>query len=101
MARRLLLQDLLEDLLGSTNVYFQPPANVQMAYPCIVYMRDSAETQFAGNRPYNHVWRYMVTVIDRDPDSDIPDKVAALPMCLFNRNYPANGLHHDVFNLYY
>lgn len=99
MARRLELQTLLETI--AANVYFQPPANVQMKFPCIVYKRDSADTMFAGNKPYRYTKRYMVTVIDRDPDSDIPDKVAALPQCLFNRNYAANGLHHDVFNLYF
>lgn len=101
MARRLLLQSLLEELLGSANVYFQPPANVQMVYPCIVYKRDTADTKFAGNKPYSYVKRYMVTVIDRNPDSEVPDKIAHLPQCLLNRNYAANGLHHDVFNLYF
>lgn len=101
MAPRLELQNLLEGLLGSSNVYFQPPANVQMNYPCIVYKRDSADTQFAGNKPYLYVKRYMVTVIDRNPDSEIPDKIAQQPMCLFDRNYAADGLHHDVFNLYF
>lgn len=101
MAPRLELQMLLEGLLGSQNVYFQPPANVQMNYPCIVYKRDDADTQFAGNKPYLYVKRYMVTVIDRNPDSVIPDKVAQQPMCLFNRHYAADGLHHDVFNLYF
>jgi len=83
------------------NVYFQPPANVQMVYPCIVYKRDSADTKFADNRPYSYIQRYMVTVIDRNPDSDIPGMVAKQPLCLFNRNYVADGLHHDVFNLYF
>ena len=101
MAPRLELQTILEEILGSSDVYFQPPANVQMNYPCIVYKRDDADTRFAGNKPYLHVKRYMVTVIDRNPDSGIPDKVAQQPMCLFNRNYAANGLHHDVFNLYF
>jgi hypothetical protein len=42
-----------------------------------------------------------VTVIDRNPDSEIPDKVAALPMTLFNRWFAADNLHHDVFNVYF
>jgi len=96
---RLQLHELLVTL--TPNVYFQPPANVQMNYPCIVYKRGNADTQFAGNKPYAYTKRYMVTVIDRDPDSPIPDKVAQQPMCLFDRNYAANGLHHDVFNLYF
>lgn len=99
MAPRLELQALLEEL--APNVYFQPPANVQMQYPCIVYKRDYAQTRFADNSPYSHTKRYMVTVIDRDPDSAIPDQVAALPLCIFNRFYTADNLNHDVFNLFF
>lgn len=94
------LQSLLEDLLSSENVYFQPPANVQMQYPCIVYQRDDADTLFASNIPYRYTKKYQVTVIDRNPDSDIPDKVAALPMCTHNRFFAANNLNHDVFTLF-
>ena len=83
------------------NVYFQPPATVKMTYPCIVYHRNDADTKFAGNIPYRYTKRYQVTVIDRDPDSIIPDKVAALPMCLFNRFFTADDLNHDVFNLFF
>jgi hypothetical protein len=101
MGQRLQLQTLLEDVLGSEQVYFQPPANVQMQYPCIVYKRDNAITKFAGNNPYHYTNRYMVTVIDRNPDSEIPDKVAALPMSLFNRFFAADNLNHDVFNVYF
>ena len=97
---RLQLQAVLEALLGSDFVYFQPPANVQMQYPCIVYRRMSARTDFAGNNPYRYDKRYQVTVIDRNPDSDIPDKVAGLPKCVFDRHFVANNLNHDVFNLY-
>lgn len=99
MAPRLELQALLEDL--APNVYFQPPENVKLAYPCIIYKRDYAQVQFADNNPYRNTKRYMVTVIDRDPDSAIPDKVAALPMCIFNRFYTADNLNHDVFNLFF
>lgn len=95
------LQSLLETLLGSRNVYFQPPENLSMVYPCIVYHRDDANTRFANNLPYKYDKRYQVMVIDRDPNSAIPDKVARLPMCTFNRFYTASNLNHDVFNLYF
>ena len=101
MGQRLQLQTLLEELLGSRNVYFQPPANVQMEYPAIVYSRDDIDTVFAGNLPYRSVKRYQVTVIDRDPDSEIPMRVAALPMCVFSRHFKADNLNHDVYNLYF
>lgn len=102
MARsRYLLQTILEKTLGSSHVYFQPPTNVKLTYPCIVYKRDDAETLFAGNLPYRYTKRYQVTVIDRDPDSGIPDKVAALPMCTYLRFFTADDLNHDVFYLYF
>lgn len=101
MGSRLELQILLEEILGSENVYFQPPANVQMEYPCIVYKRDPGETLFAGNIPYRYTKRYQVTVIDRNPDSVIPDKIAALPMCTHSASFPADNLNHNVFNLYF
>lgn len=102
MARdRLELQQLLEQVLGSEFVYFQPPASVQMKYPCIVYSRDAVSEDFASNGPYRRFKRYQVTVIDRNPDSTIPDRVAELPMCSFNRFYTADNLNHDVFQLYF
>lgn len=83
------------------NVYFQPPNGLQMKYPCIVYQRDSADTTYADNRPYHIDKRYTITVIDRDPDSAIPDKVASLPLCTFDRFFPADNLNHDVYTLYF
>lgn len=96
---RLDLQSLLEGLCD--NVYFQPPGNDKIKYPCIVYRRDNRAIQYADNEPYGNTIRYLVTVIDRNPDSDIPDKVAALPMSSFNRAYIAEMLNHDVYHVYF
>ena len=99
MAPRQQFHDLLKTI--TNNVYFQPPENVKLNYPCIIYSRDNVETKFADNEPYDSIKRYMVTVIDRDPDSSIPDEVAKLPMSSFNRFYPANGLNHDVYQVFF
>lgn len=99
MAPRLEFQQLLEQI--TEHVYFQPPENVQLQYPCIIYKRDYAETKFADDTPYNHTKRYMVMVIDRDPDSLIPDQIASLPMSVFNRFYTADSLNHDVYNVFF
>jgi hypothetical protein len=99
MAQRLELQALLLSMVP--NVYFQPPPTVMMKYPCIVYKRDYNNTEFADDKPYKHRKRYMVTVIDQNPDSDIPDKVRELPLCLFDRFYTADNLNHDVFKLFF
>ena len=101
MEKRHQLQSILEAVLGSRNVYFQPPETLKMVYPCIRYERDNTLSVFANNAPYRHTKRYQVTVIDRDPDSAIPDRVAALPLCTFSRHYTADGLNHDVYSLYF
>lgn len=99
MAPRLQLHELLGTF--TDNVYFQPPTNVELKYPCIVYKRDFAETEFADNAPYSRETRYMVTVIDRDPDSDIPGKVADMPKSVFNRFFTFGDLNHDVYNVFF
>jgi hypothetical protein len=101
MGLRTELQTLLETIIGSGEVYFQPPPSFQMTYPCIVYGRSSANTSFADNKPYVYEKRYQITVYDRDPDSPIPDKVAKLPRCVFDRHYTADNLNHDVFTLFF
>lgn len=101
MAQRSELQSLLESILDSEHVYFQPPTNVALIYPCIIYKRDLTQTDFADNGPYKRMKRYQVTVIDRDPDSAIPEKVADLPLCIFIRFYTVDNLNHDVFNLFF
>lgn len=101
MSRRIELQTLLETILGSRNVYFQPPATLKMNYDCIRYERAKIDSVYADNRPYQLHDRYQLTVIYRDPDSELPRKIAALPMCSHERHYTADNLHHDIFNLYY
>lgn len=101
MGQRLDLQALLETLLGSDQVYFQPPANVQMSYPCVVYKRDDIDAKNANNRPYALKKRYLVTVIDSDPDSIIHEKIAAQTQTAYLRNFVAQNLHHDVLTLYF
>lgn len=93
------LSELLHQI--TDNVYFQPPSNVTMAYPCIRYERSRADVQFAGDSPYLHTKRYTLTVIDRNPDSEIPDKVAQLPMCRHSTFFVADNLNHDVFDIFF
>lgn len=103
MARsRLLLHDLLKDAVGADNkVYFQPPTDIMMQYPCIVYERSRSDTRHANNDGYIIAKRYTVTVIDRDPDSTIGDSVAKLPMCTHSSFFVNDNLNHDVYDIYF
>lgn len=103
MARsRLHLQELLEDILGSRGkVYFQPPENLKLQYPCIVYSFDTERTDYADNAKYRHHILYQVTYIDRDPDGVVSSKLSDLPFSVMSRTFTSNELNHAVFNLYF
>lgn len=103
MAQRLQLQILLKEILGSDDVYFQPPSNVQMSYPAIVYMRQDVDMRHANNKPYKNMTLYQVTYIDRNPDgeTDVCKKLEELPHCSYDRFFAADDLNHDVYNLYF
>lgn len=101
MGQRLELQELLEELLGSDNVYFQPPESIQMKYPCIVYRLSNYYTVFADNNPYKMKKRYQITLIDQNPDNVIKDEIAKLPMCTFDRFFTSGLQNHYVYNIYF
>lgn len=101
MDRRLQFHDILRGALGSSHVYFQPPASVTMKYPCIVYAWTSADTKFANNGLYATKRRYQVTVIDQNPDTAIPDRVMRIPFCSLSKSYTADNLNHYSFDIYY
>lgn len=101
MDRRKELQKILVDILGCNNVYFQPPESIKLRYPCIIYEHSNESSNFADDIPYNRTKMYDVTVIDKNPDSEIPDKIANLPMCAFNNSFKSDNLNHYVYRLYF
>lgn len=98
---RIELQNLLSKTLGSKNVYFQPPTSVNMNYPCIRYERNKIQTYSANNAHYGLLKQYTLTAIYKDPDSDLPDKIAKLPCCKHVDHYIADNLQHDIFTIYF
>lgn len=103
MGQRLELQTLLEDLIGQipgkTNVHFQPPPSTSLTYPCLVYKRSGITSRFGDNIPYFLEKEYILTVIYQDPDSDLMDKVARLPKCKLDRTFTNDNLYHAVFTI--
>lgn len=93
------LQAVLESIVP--NVYFQPPSNVAMEYPAIVYERGRADSAFADNDPYRVTKQYQLVLITRNPDESAWNAIAALRMCSHERFYVADNLNHDVFNIYF
>lgn len=98
---RLELQSLLEELLGSEYVYFQPPSNIRLQFPCIVYKLENIDNNFANNDVYKKDHGYKLTYITRDPDDENIDKISSLPQTRFLNHYVSDGLNHYAYIKYY
>ena len=101
MADRLELHSVLQELLGSSNVYYQPPESIKMQYDAIRYSKKSIDSKYANDRKYSMIDCYEVTVISRLPDNPVIKKLLSLPYCSYNRHYIADNLHHDVLTIYW
>ena len=98
--RRLVLQDALETIVGKGRVYFNPPENIKLGYPCIVYTRSRVNARYADGVVYDAMTSYDLTYISRDP-RDLPvGEFYKLPYCSHNRHYVTDNLHHDVFTIH-
>lgn len=94
------LHDKLEEILGSKNVYLRPPSK-GMKYPAIKYEFLGREYKMADNKKYIKFDKYRITVIDENPNSDIPEKIENLDYCNYDRTYISDGLNHFVYVLYF
>ena len=101
MDKQAKLQTLLEELLGSRNVYYEPPASLLMKYPAIRYSLSDIDAKYADNFSYSIRNRYELVVIDYLPDNEVIQKILDLPLSSFDRRYNQDGLVHDVITLYY
>lgn len=101
MENRLKLHETLCGVLESRNVHFQPPEGRKMKYPAIVYELSDVPSLYANGGVYLTGRQYTVTAIDKDPDSPLVEKLAALPTSRFDRSFKASNLNHWVFTLHY
>lgn len=102
MEKRLQLHNVLTSILGSKCVYFQPPPSFQMTYPCFRYELAGVDVFHANNMPYKWDKAYLVTYISYDPDDDmIEEMLSSFQHIRFDRKYPADGLYHYVYKIYY
>ena len=95
-----LLRKVMKDVSGVENVYFQPPENLLLKYPAIVYSRSDIRNRPADDMVYSQFTFYDLTVIDKNPDSLLVYAVASLPRCKFGRHYKSDNLNHDTFTIF-
>ena len=100
MASRLNLHEMLGNIPGVRRVYFQPPESIKLDYPCIIYERLRGRSFQANDDLYMYRKSYSATVIDKNPDSLIPDELEKLMFCTMDRYFEADNLNHWVFTIY-
>lgn len=96
---RMTLHKILTELTKNSRVYFQPPENISLVYPCIVYERSNIRLQYADDACYHKTDVYSVTYITKDPDDPVPDKLLSIRGAAYDRHYTSNNLHHTVVNI--
>lgn len=101
MDRRLALQTKLEEILGSENVYYNPPSNKRMNYEAIRYTLNDIERRSADNLAYFRMHCYQITYIGYTLKDDIKEKLMDLPYASFERSYKADNLDHYIVNIYW
>jgi hypothetical protein len=98
--RRLKAYDILSNVLGSDQVYYDPPESVKMKYPCFVYTLSKINKTEANNSSYLQHSRFDITFIRKQADSEVVDRLLHVKYCEHNRTFKSNDLYHDVFTLY-
>lgn len=102
MGSRIDLQTKLEAVLGSRNVYFQPPESLKIKYPAIIYSLGGINLRYADNMPYMKGRYYTVILIHNNPDNEVVDEMlAAFSYVDFERAYVQDNLYHYVFEIYF
>ena len=98
MKTREQIQTMLEEILGSKNVYFQAPPNTGMKYPCIVYSFRNFNINNADNNPYLVTGRWDIHHMYKSIKNDLKEKfVFDVDYCLFDKRIVSDGVYNDYY----
>ena len=64
-------------------------------------MKIQQQKTYANDWVYLSKRRYTIVVIDKDPDTNLVQKVTNLPMSRFDRHFKKDNLNHYIFNVYF
>ena len=105
-ASRLALDTFLRTSLPGVTLYYDPPENTYMNYPCLVYSLNAIPTDvtYADNIRYLTVAgldEYSVTYITNDPDDDNIWDLVRVCGAEFRRSACIDGLWHYYYYISY
>nr|DAW03453.1 MAG TPA: tail completion protein [Caudoviricetes sp.]DAW58183.1 MAG TPA: tail completion protein [Caudoviricetes sp.] len=94
------LLHLLQQAAQHNRVYFQPPENLKIGYPAIVFHLSKIEIDRASDVPYKGAKEYSVTLITKDPEPDVINEILKIPYSSLDTTYISDGMNHFVFTVY-
>lgn len=85
------------------NVYFQPPSNVSLKYPCIVYsVTGTDDPDYADNSIYRIAREFTLNYISKSPTDNVPTNLLmGLAYCRVETGFVQDNLYHTVLKIYY
>lgn len=94
------LLDLLRKAVGHNRAYFQPPENLKIEYPAVVFHLSKIKVDHANDAPYKGAREYSVMLISKEPEPEVLDKILKIPYTSLDTTYIADGMNHFVFTTY-
>ena len=102
------IQQKLKDL-GIPHVYSEPPEDFKLEFPCAVVRMGTISSRSADNRVYKVDNSREIIYIRRQFDDQMLNTILEgdskheppFRMIRHIRHYTADGLHHDLYKIYY
>lgn len=100
---RLFLHSLLENVFPDVTIYYRPPGDILLEYPCIKYERKGFEPSYANTSAYVVGSSYQIMFLSILPGySNVQlfyDLVEQGLVITSNDSYENDDIVHDVFNV--
>ena len=102
MLKRVDIQEKFKFLLGSNNVYYQPPANLKMKYPAIVYSLDGLDVKRFDNTRLINKKCFSVTHIYRNESENLVETMLKnFEYISFDNRSIVDGIYNDHYTIYW
>lgn len=81
-------------------VYYNPPANIHLKYPCIIYREVDIKSKNASDRRYHISKEYSVMVVTKARDSNIHEEILdEIPYSNYNMSYIQDNMNHTILRI--
>ena len=101
---RLFLHALLQNMFSDVSIYYRPPGNIILNYPCIVYEKKAYEPSFGNSTPYVVGMRFQVSLLSKLPGYTSVRDILSLngqgAIVADSDSYENDDIVHDVFTVY-